>query len=543
VRRLLAGLILATAALPAVHPAAAGVAAAAGPPPSGYAAVADGTALSVTTRQGPPAQGLASIAVGASRAAVGSTGLVKAAGIGDGPGPASQTPRTYGRGAGIELGLGQGTALATSLSLSGVAEAGAPPAGRLVTKEVGPFAAGPLVYASLLRAQAEPAWSDRSCVVGRPLGFGQGSVADAQVLALGDRSAGPFQQALLALDAGRLPGRVISQSTSLTYLAPNGAGAFALVSEVRQTIAPVTLFKGLPGEITIEFLGEFVLRATAGGRPGSAKIDYGPAGDPTPTTPVVRILTGGHSTELTTQQVFGHNGLAVLANPLVELRLGEAPRPSSDALPAVAADGTSAAAVADVVSVRLLGPVPGLEGSTVDVRLGHMESHVRLPAGGVPCPLPVRKKATATMVDAGQPFGFEITVPSSVEALDGLSCDLVGLRAVDTVAGTDGLRFTLTSASAGGSVSGDVVRWNALGHYHAGDPPTKLTVAGHVEPGSRSGVLRDTVVVTADLDRCTGGSTHQPLAGFRTTTGPALIGTSTLVGPRISGGEDADRSW
>jgi hypothetical protein len=224
--------------------------------------------------------------------------------------------------------------------------------------------------------------------------------------------------------------------------------------------------------------------------------------------------------------------LAVLANPLVELRLGEAPHAPLDGQPAVAADGTSAAAVADVVSVRLLGPLPGLEGRTVDVRLGHMESQARLPTGGVPCPLPVRKKATATAVDAGQPFGFEISVPSSVDALDGLSCDLVGLRAVDTVAGTDGLRFAVTSASAGGAVSGSVVRWDDIGTYHPGDPPTTLTVGGRVDPGSRSGVLRDTVVVTADLDRCTGGSTHQPLAGFRAAIGPSLMGVFTLVGPR-----------
>src|SRR5207302_7254209 len=108
--------------------------------------------------------------------------------------------------------------------------------------------------------------------------------------------------------------------------------------------------------------------------------------------------------------------------------------------------------------------------------------------GGGPCPLPVIKASTAASVGAGEPFGFGISVPASADALDGLSCDLVGIRAIDTVEGTEGLRFTLASASAGGAVSGPVVRWDDVGEYHPGNPPTTLTVDRQVDAGSLSGV-------------------------------------------------------
>ena len=41
-------------------------------------------------------------------------------------------------------------------------------------------------------------------------------------------------------------------------------GRLGLQSETRQTIAPVTFFKGAPFQFTVELLGEWVLRAFAG---------------------------------------------------------------------------------------------------------------------------------------------------------------------------------------------------------------------------------------------------------------------------------------
>jgi hypothetical protein len=476
--------------------------------------------------------GLVAVDVAASHAVVGSEGLPVSAV--DETGRTVQPPqargsRSYGRGSGVELGLGMGTATSLEFRLTGVAEQTAPPDRPLVTEEIGPVAVDPLFYASFLRAQAEPSWRDQTCVIGRPLGFGLGSVADAGVLNLGSPSPGPvFSKALLALDAGSAPDRVVSQSRSLAYLTPNGQGAFALVSEVRQTIAPVTLLKGLPGEVTVELLGEFLLRVTAGGT-GGAAVEYGPAGNSSPSTPVLRLISGGQTTEFTLQQVFGEQGLTVAASPAVDLSVGAAPHhPTGGA-------NAAAAAVVDVVKLRVLGPLPGGGVSAVDVRLGHMEARADVPPGGVPCPLPVRKMNAPAVVRAGEQFTFHISIPAEADALDGLSCDLVGIRAVDTVGAPGDLRFTLESASQRGVISGSIVTWEDAGDYHPGDPPVALEVDGRVEPGSVSGVLSDTLVATAGLARCTGGATAQPLIGLRTSAPEAVRGTFTLVGPRVSG--------
>ena len=517
-----------------------------GPPAVGYSASASGTLLHAAVPAEGTGPGLVAVDVAPSQASAGLPGLATA--VVDETGRTAQPAqapaiRSYGRGAGLELGLLRGASLGFGLGLAGVAEAAAPPRTGLVTRQIGPLALSPLVYASLLRGQAEPGWSDRTCVIGRPLGFGVGSVADVQVLDLGGGPApsGGFRQALLALNAGNSPDRVVSQSKSVTYLMPNAQGTFSLVSEVRQTIAPVTLLKGLPGEITIELLGEWVLRATASGTPGGAVVEYGPAGDPTPTTPVLRIITGGHVTELSLQQVLGNQGLALSLSPIVELRLGESPRrpagttgavrvaPGPEQLP----DGTRAAAAVDVLRLRVLGPLPGgLQ--VLDVRLGHMEARAQVPAGGVSCPLPVRKTNAPASVRPGEEFTFNISIPAAADALDGLSCDLVGIRAVDTIGGTPAdLDFTLGSASRGGAIAGPVVTWNDVGDYHPGDPPITLTVRGRVEPNSVSGVLNDTVVVTAGIDRCTGGATGQALTGVRAAGPGALGGTFTLIGPQV----------
>jgi hypothetical protein len=516
-RRLVTVVLLGAAFLPGAD-SAAGLPSA-GPPTAGYSASARGSVVDASVPAG-RGSGVTSVAVSDARAAVASSGL-------------RGGRRSFGRAAGVDVALLPAASAGTALTLAGVAEAAAPPAGPLVTREVGPLQAGPVAYASLLRAQAEPAWTDRGCVIGRPLGLGVGSVADVQVLSLDGASIGPFRRALLGLDAGPPSRRVLSQSTALTYLAPNGAGGFGLVSEVRQTLAPITLLKGLPGEVTIEILGELVLRAFAGGQPGMARVEYGPSADRTPTAPALRIVSAASVVELTTQQVFGGAGLTLALSPAVELRIGAAPRPASGTSSTASSTGTSAGASVEVIDARLLGPFPGLDVTAVDLRIGHLEATAQVPSGGVTCPLPVRKTSTAATVGAGEPFGFDISVPARPDALDGLSCDLVGIRAEDTVQASNGVRFTLTSASPGGSVSGPTARWDDAGDYHPGDPPRVLNLTGRVDPGSPSGVLRDTVVVTADLARCTGGATRQPLMGFPTTGRAALRGSFTLVGPRF----------
>jgi hypothetical protein len=510
---------------------------------SPFSAFATGTAIHAEVlRAAVGGPTLVSAGVALSTASAASEGL--ATSISDETGRVVQPSRgagkkSYGRGTGLEVAIGGGTALGLGLNLAGVAEAAAPPTAPLLSNGLGPISIDPLVYASLVRGEARPAWSDDTCVIGRPSAFGLGYVADAQVLNLGGPGpGGSFAQPLVAADAGN-PERTVTQSRSFTYLEPNPDGSFAVVSETRQTIAPVTLFRGTPNELTIEVLGEWALRATAGGKPGGAKVQYGPAVRGGPATPVLRIIHPGGVIELTLQQILGPEGLRLSVGPLVGVAVAEPPRPIAApgrdvdiaARRRASADGTQAAAAVDVVRVSLLQPVPSGGPRLVELRLGHMEARSEVPRGGVGCRIPVRKDGAPTLVEPGDGFTWTISIPSAADAFDGLSCDLVGVNAVDTARGTPGTFFTILSASSGGVIDGHTVSWGNLGRYHPGDPPIVLTIVGRVEPESARGVLTDTVEVGASLDNCVAGVDTPPLVNR--TNGLALRGAFTLEGPAV----------
>ena len=133
-------------------------------------------------------------------------------------------------------------------------------------------------------------------------------------------------------------------------------------------------------------LGETVLRARADGNPGGAALEYAAVGTD-PAAPFLRITRGKEVVQLTSQQVFG-GGVALAQTPVMEVRIGEAPRgfdKAGGARPFVAAEGTAASAVVDLVRVQLLTGGPG---EVLDVRIGHLEAEVAVPAGGVRCPVP-----------------------------------------------------------------------------------------------------------------------------------------------------------
>ncbi|HET7720758.1 MAG TPA: hypothetical protein VFK43_12375, partial [Acidimicrobiales bacterium] len=444
--------------------------------------------------------------------------------------PAKADKKAYGRGSGLELGLGTTTPNnpnANQLILAAMAESSAPPIGPLVTEEVGPVPADPVAYASLLRGQAATVWDDRVCTIGQPIAYGLGYAADAQLLNTGAANGdGSMQAPLVAADAGTTSTvRAVSQSKSFTYLKPNGDGTWGIVSETRQTIAPVTLFKGTPNEVTIEALGEWVLRATASGKAGGAKVEYAPGGSVTPTTPLLRIIQPSGedpvTTILTTQDIFGETGLVIPANPLVSIAVGEDPRaiaapgavPDPESSPAVAADGTSAAGAVDVVRINLLQPDATGGFHALDLRIGHMEAKTTAPAGGIRCEIPVNKTASPDPVQPGQAFTWTISIPTSPEAFAPIACDLVDIRAVDTVRVVRGTpKWRIDGASDGGVVTGNNrVEWSNLGTYKRGDPPKQVTINGTVLPDSGEGLLENTVNVTATLANCTGGAVGQDI--------------------------------
>lgn len=189
---------------------------------------------------------------------------------------AQATKRSYGRGQGLEVGLANAIPNdpnASQLQLAGLAEAAAPPTSALVRVETGPVAGDPLAYASLVRGEALPVYSNNVCVLGQPISYGLGYAADAQLVNAGGQSTdGSMAAPVVAADQGTPTDKSASQSKAFTYLKPNGDGTFALVTETRQIIAPVTVLKGnAPSALTISVLGEWVLRATATGQAGRGK--------------------------------------------------------------------------------------------------------------------------------------------------------------------------------------------------------------------------------------------------------------------------------
>jgi hypothetical protein len=136
-----------------------------------------------------------------------------------------------------------------------------------------------------------------------------------------------------------------------------------------------------------------------------------------------------------------------------------------------------------------------------------------------------------TFVDPGDAFRWTISIPSAADDFVGLSCDLVGLGALDRARATPGVRFSFLSASDGWIIDGDTVRWPDL--LPTGLETIVLTVTGRVASDSARGVLRDTVDVSASLDSCRAGvAAPAPRSG---TDAVVMHGAFTLEGPTVLG--------
>jgi hypothetical protein len=342
---------------------------------------------------------------------------------------------------------------------------------------------------------------------------------------------------IVALDAMGGP-RAISQSMSRTLLVSQRASGgrllgnnFGIMSEVRQTIAPVTLFAGTPNEITFEFLGEWVLQAVATGMPGGAYIHYGP-GNVSPETPVIRIIRSGHAnTLLKLQDLFGSKGFVLDIPGLAEFAIGEDPRAiggNANSSPLAAANGTAAAAAVDVVRVRAL---PGAT-ELADVRIGHMETSAQVPSGGVACPVPLAKGSSATSVNVGQTYRQTFTVTNPYD------CTLQNVTIHDAISTQKHARFSILNtkrpasvATTGSELLNGLVNWNSVGDI----PPhaTRTTEATFLAQGG-NGVITDRAVANGTLAGCARPGTA--VAGVSVATvGTHMQGVSHTVSVRVEG--------
>ncbi len=399
--------------------------------------------------------------------------------------PALAAGNAFGRGSGLEVGVAIDQSGQNQIIPGSVAEAKAPPSTQLVTKEAGPIDANPLLSASLLRGQAQSK-ANAACTTGTDLSYGLGYAADLGLI----NSAGLGNPAVSTTADG--PDRAVSQSRSHTFLVPQEGAAspirkFGLASETRMTIAPVTFFKGLPTQFTLEFLGEWVLRTTADGKTG--KVHYGP-GDVSPETPVLRILdeTLSPTNIITTQQLLGPNGLNVSIPNVANISIGGPPRMiggAADSKPVETA--TLAAAAVDVVSVQLLDTDAA---RLADIRIGHMENATKVPAGGIECGIGLLKNSDKNVVGPGEDFTWTVTVTNPND------CVLTNLKVVDTISADPGVVWTVNSASpTANSLTNNNVTWNDVGPLNPGQTKD-LKINVKVGPTSGGGKFLDEAVAT-----------------------------------------------
>ena len=440
--------------------------------------------------------------------------------------------KSAGRGSGLEIGLTTEQANVTNanqINPGTTVQAFAPTSTELLSKEFQNVNVAPLAAATLLRGQAQAIYSDSVCVLGQPISSGLGYAANA----------GLINSAEGSLVATNTVANAVNQSKSFTYLIPNGDGTYGLVTETHQILAPITLLQGTATPVTIEFLGEWVLRATATGKPGGAKVEYAPAGSPTSTTPVLKITLGaGTPLEVSLQDLLGQTGLPIPIPGIAEIVLGEGPRAIGGATasaPELAANGTVAAAAVDVVRIDTSALAETLGLTLADLRVGHMESKAVVPVGGIQCGIPVKKVGTPASVIAGQDqiVTYTITVPADVEAFKAIACDVKNIKVVDVTTAEEGVKFDIVSASSGGVITGgNTVTWANLGTYKPGDAPIVLTVGLKVPKNSAAGKITDTATATAVLGNCKGNASADAasLTGLAKVDAAALTGSAAFSG-------------
>ena len=480
--------------------------------------------------------------------------------FGQNVGPARGDKNAYGRGAAVEAGLLTGSTQPVDINqiiVSGLAEAFAPPPTPLVRAAID-IPVNPVLFARTGAGEAQARYDVNFCPVGRPLTFGRGFAENLELLGGGNEDDGSIVNPLLGTSTTAGTNRATTQSRTVTYMIANGDGTFGLVSETRQTLAPITVnILGGLGALLIEVAGEYGLRTVATGKPGGASVTH--LGDPLLTiSTVLAGITTPVIGPVSLSNLIGAGGIALppALSALIGLTLGGPPRALKPAPvgtpPALAANGTSASGAVDLLRLTLLGATP----PAVDVGLFHMEGAVNVPAGGLKCTIPVSKVASIDPVTVGQDFTYTIKIPSDQAVFsEFFNCDLINVSAVDTVTTESGNpRIQLLSASNGGVISGNTVTWANLGNYVIGQPPITLTINARIPTNSGAGVLRDTVNVNAALGNCRGSVTDgsdiiqgsAQIPGIARLDGSAITGAVTLVGPNVSRGNLAatgGNSW
>jgi len=433
--------------------------------------------------------------------------------------PALAAGNAYGRGSGLEVGVAMDQSGQNQIIPGSVAEAKAPPSTGLVTKEVGPVDVSPLASADLLRGQAQ-GLANAACTTGVDLSYGLGYAAN-----LGLINAGLGSPTLST--AADTPDRSVSQSRSHTFLVPQANAStpirkFGLASETRETIAPITFFKGQANQFTLEFAGEWVLRTTSDGNTGT--VFYGP-GNVSPQTPLLRVLDKNGNLmsnipEITTQTLFGPTGLNVSIPNVANITIGGPPRMiggSVDSKPVQTA--TLTAAAVDVVSVQLLDTSGA---HLADVRIGHMENATAVPAGGITCGIGLVKTSDHDTVMPGQDFNWTVTVSNPND------CVLQQLKVVDTITADPLVVWAVEGSTPNADqMATSGLTWNDIGPLNPGQSKA-LVIHVTVLPTSGAGKFLDTAEATGVCGPAAG------TAGANAAVGVPLEAKVSLNLPQVN---------
>lgn len=459
--------------------------------------------------------------------------------------------KSAGKGIALEACIAQGNSEQCTLELGDPAHTAAPPSTPVVTNDLVNVPGDPLIFASVLRGQSQSLWSNDQCILGRDIAFGRAHAADVQLINSGgtlpDNS---FLEPLVATDFGQA-GVASSYSHEFMDVARNSAGnpistVWGLSSEVSMELVPITLFKGTENEVTIQLAGTWKLRASTGGIPGSANIEYGP--DETPDDiPLLKIKQPGvpDTNILFLDQILDAlgqgDGIEIPASPLVTVHIGEQPRAIGGAFgsaPTQAANGTVASAAVDVVRI-VVGDVA--EGTHLaEIRVGHMEVKAQTPEDGINCGIPVTKTANPPGVSDGQTFVVTIKIDNP------FGCDLTAVKVVDDITTTGGAKFDVVDTNPqantvppGTNLDSGTIIWNNIGSIPKGESKSvTTTIRGHTSGDPpEGGEIIDIADVSAVLGNCEGQGNGNAIVGtslplrvpvvLKLALPPTGVGTST----------------
>lgn len=386
----------------------------------------------------------------------------------------------------LAAGASHGKALAAELSPPGSdeedselpldpAQAKAPPTAAPVVEEQS-VNLPPALENKALRAEASARALRSGCVLGSDLAFGR---ANADDVGVGNTGGPESPKPFLSIDAGP-PRRAASQSQARTRLVPidGHPNRFALLSETRQTFAPITFFKGRPEEITIEIAGEWILRAFADGDKGFVERTVERTSDDE--RPLIRIIRKEKGKPFVTP-----------IGDLADLPDAE-PQQLGNGLQLVFAEdardlGGETGSHPEESGVRAAGALDILRLQTSDdpedafARVGHMEVAVAVPVGGATCPgIAVSKRSSQPTVDAGNRFSWLLDVSNPND------CVLDHVTLLDTTKPSKGLAYRVVGTSPPAKIGRDTVSFDGIGPIPTGGR-RQLRIDVEVDPGTVGG--------------------------------------------------------